>query len=74
MSLKSRTEKNLDFLDYKIGKLEKELKTLKKVRFRMMGLLHFDDRYLKRLAEHAGLKVTFTKLHYKEMKDARSKS
>jgi len=74
MSLKSRTEKNLDFLDYKINKLEAELLTLRKVRLRMFKLLHSDDRYLKRLAEHAGLKVTFTKLHYKEMKDARSKS
>ena len=62
MSLKSRTEKNLEFLDSKIERLEREVLALKKVRLKMIGLLHSDDRYLKRKAEEIGLRVAIVKL------------
>ena len=76
MSLKSRTERNIDFLDKKIEALEKETTNLKKLRFKMIGLLNSDDRYLKRTCEELGLKVTLVKLHkkyYKEKKNAKHK-
>ena len=62
MSLKTRTEKNLDFLESKIDRLEKEVLALKKVRLRMFNLLYSDDRFIKRKAEEVGLRVAIIKL------------
>lgn len=71
MSLKSRTEKNIKFLDFKIESLEKEVFALKKMRFRMYKLLNSDDRYIKRLCDQAELRISLVKLRGK---NARVKS
>lgn len=65
MSLKSRTEKNIKFLDFKIESLEKEVFALKKMRFRMYKLLNSDDRYIKRLCDQAELRISLVKLRGK---------
>ena len=63
MSLKSRTQRNIIFLDAKIEVRERELVSLKKLRFRMYGLLDSDERYLKRIGKEVGLKLSLINLH-----------
>lgn len=72
MSFETRTERNIAFLDNKIHKLEEEAVALKKLRFKLQGMLTADNNKLIRIVQEMGLKVTLTKLHkeyYKRKSD-----
>jgi len=71
MSLKSRTERNIAFLDARIVKLENEVNNLKALRFKYQGMLMMSNKVLVPVAKELGLKIKLIQLHkeyYKKVK------
>lgn len=62
MSFKSRTERNIEFLDSRIRKLESQASRLKQLKFQYHSMLLLEDKRLLRIAKEMNLKVKLVRL------------